>query len=330
MRHLLVGAGLGPGAEHQCRHVAAGRDARRKRARAGATARRSGDAGTACADRCAVAAPSGRRSRRRAGLCKPAARAGAPLSTRRRRGAARGRGADEPASLRLVAARRHRAGLDARHRAPARPCRRAAATPPGCAPLPHPPVRDLAPSRTRAGQRRHPARCGARIGPPAAHAGAHRHARRALRCGDPRQSARDRGRPALSRRSRCARRVSRRLRRAQPPLPVGRGGDGRQPGAGPAGSAGRMACGVRAERPRPGHRDRAAVRGAAVLHAGALRRLDHAARRHPPARRTRAIPAGDVALRTRHGLCAHRQAGRRATGTRTARAPRGRTVAGGA
>ncbi len=60
---------------------------------------------------------------------------------------------------------------------------------------------------------------------------------------------------------------------------------------GDAGRAGRLARGLRAERPRPGHRDRSAVRRAAVLHAGALRRVEHAARRHAPARRARAVPA---------------------------------------
>ena len=63
------------------------------------------------------------------------------------------------------------------------------------------------------------------------------------------------------------------------------------------------ACGPGAARPR--HGDRAAVRRAALLHAGALRPVGRAAARHAAARLGRALPAGDLALRARHGARAH-------------------------
>ena len=97
----------------------------------------------------------------------------------------------------------------------------------GREPLLDPPDGVVAAARRRARERRPAdARWSRAPGHLLAHAGAHLHAHRPLRRRRRRQRARDRGRRALPRAGRRAGRLPRRLRRAQPPLPVGGGGDG--------------------------------------------------------------------------------------------------------
>ena len=239
---------------------------------------------------------------RRSRLRAAPAQAGATPPGRRRGGAAGGRGAAQPAPLRLVVGRRHAPAMDARDRRPAGAVDGARSSPARRAPLLDPPAGVLAAPAARPAQRRFPAQRGARLGPPAAHAGAHRPARRPLR--------RRRSRP-ISARSRPTGATWPRWMRRVPTAwatwrttttscgPRRRWPAARQLALQAAQAAWPAACGP--ERPRPGQRHRAAVRRAAVLHAGALRRLDHAAARHAAARFGPALPVGDLALRPRHG-----------------------------
>ncbi len=97
------------------------------------------------------------------------------------------------------------------------------------------------------GPRERTAACerGSGLGASAAHAGAYRHAHRPLCRRRGRQRAGDRGGRALPRGGRCAGGLPRRLRRAQPSLPVGCGGDGRAQRDCPGGRARRVSGGLR-------------------------------------------------------------------------------------
>ena len=247
LRQLLVGAGLGAGPDDQCRHVGAGRGARRPRRGRGPAPCAPRHADAARADRGAGAAPS--------------AQAASSTKPPTRSACARWRNATRATPLVALLAAEALLNLhpydwwsaDGTPR-PWTPeidglLERAMALDPRLPGAHHYWIhlQESSPHPQRApAQRRFPAQRGARLGPPAAHAGAHRHARRPLRGGDPGQPALDRGRPALPGAGGRAGCLPRGLRGAQPPLPVGRRVDGRPRGPGAAGRAGRLAGGLRA------------------------------------------------------------------------------------
>ena len=101
---------------------------------------------------------------------------------------------------------------------------------------------------------------------------------------------------------RCAGRLSRRLRRAQSPFPVGCRGDGRAQRHRARRRARRFPVGLRSRPRRPQHGDPAALLRAAAVRAGALRPLARDSRGHAAARRRRALSARHLALRARHRL----------------------------
>ncbi len=207
---------------------------------------------------------------------------------------------DEPAPLRLVGCGRRAAVVDTGNPFAVDACAGARAGSSWRQSLPDPLDGKFRASGSRARERESAARARPRRRPSAAHAVAHRHARRTLRRRGHGKRSGDCGGQTLRGEARRVRGVSRRLRRAQRPFPVGCCGDGGTKRESARRGARRLSGGVRTARRRPQHRHPATPLRAPALHAGPVRPLARDHRGNLAARCRRALSARDLALRARH------------------------------